>query len=183
MINADRACVLRQQAGRGSDADEPLEGAIRELIVPAVPYPRDAKRGQRDGLGDVGRRVRVCLRLRCAAVAAGRLAVLVTKCAGERRLSREAGAARHALDRQIAVQKVHRGTMQAQAAPRLVDGLAEQAAVDTVEVVRRKAGDACERLEIERVVQVTGEMVYDSLDALGVVAGIGGHGERLAHLP
>lgn len=98
-------------------------------------------------------------------------------------MAAEAGAARDALDGEIAVQRVHRGAMQAQAAPRLVDRLAEQAAVDTMEVVRREAGDPGERVEVERVVQVLREMVDDSLDASGLVmAGVGGQGERPAHL-
>ena len=93
-------------------------------------------------------------------------------------LTAEARPAGRALDAELVVEQIDRRALEAQAAHGVVHGLAEQAAIDAVEVIGREAGDARERFELERVVQVLGQVVDDALDARGIGVGVGAHGKE-----
>ena len=56
-------------------------------------------------------------------------------------------------------------SLQAEPAHGVVDGLPEEAAIDAVEVMRRQMRDARERLEIQNLVEVLGQVVDHPLDA------------------
>ena len=69
--------------------------------------------------------------------------------------------------------------VQAQTAHSVVYGFTEQPAVNAVKVIGRKASHSGERLEIERLVQVLGQVVNDALDPLRVAVGVVHHARRL----
>jgi hypothetical protein len=122
----------------------------------------DSHSGQRDAFDAIPVRVRQLVEVRdvpLEAIASGRLAVRVAKCARKRRLTRITSPMGHAIDRQLSFEQVDCRSMQAQAAYGVVESLTQQPAVDPVKVIRRQVSHLGDRFEIQILIQVLGHVV------------------------
>jgi hypothetical protein len=110
-----------------------------------------------------------------AAVTRRGLAVLAAKRASKRGLTTEASTHGDTLHAELAVEQVDSRSPQTQTTDRVVHRLSQKRPVDAVKVIRRKVSQSCERLELEPLVQVFGQVFDDTLDALCVPTRVLGH--------
>lgn len=180
VVEAERA--RPEQAMAGGPGAEFLEGPADVVVGAAV---ADGGHGVGGAVFDVDVvHVRVLEVGACGMVGQGdcgpaaaelswRHAMALRERAVERGRAAVAVAACDRFQRAFAVQQLHRRPVQAHAAQRVGDGLAHQAAIDAVEVVRREMADRGQLFQRQRLVDPF-EQVFDHLVDAGGVAAAGG---------